>query len=42
MDGKHEDPVAVALDRLAWAHLDDLDRVAELPEHASQAPEQVA
>jgi hypothetical protein len=39
--GEHENPVAVAVERLAGPQLDELDRVRHLAEDAAQAPEQL-
>ena len=37
-----EDPVAVALERLAGTHLDELERVGDPAEHAAEVVEQLA
>jgi len=42
VDGEDEDPVAVALQRFAGAHLDELQRIGEPPEDPPETPEQVA
>ena len=40
-DREDEDPVVVPVERLARSHLDELERVRELPEHPPQAAEQI-
>ena len=42
VDREREHAVAVALERFPGAHLDELERIRELSEHAPEAREELA